>query len=56
MEYRGRNGVVHKNFDVLAAWREGAVTVGGKALDCGHYIPEEEPGAPLQALLPHLER
>lgn len=32
---------MHKNYDVLAAWRERALDVGGNALPCGHYLPEE---------------
>ncbi len=30
-------------YDVLATWREKAVTVSGRALDCGHLLPEERP-------------
>jgi len=29
---------------VLAVWREWARDVRGRALDCGHYLPEERPG------------
>jgi haloacetate dehalogenase len=28
---------------VLAVWREWADDVQGRALDCGHYLPEEAP-------------
>ncbi len=52
----GRAGVLHRCFDVLAAWRERAVDVSGRALDCGHYLPEEVPDVLLQELWPHLER
>jgi len=27
-------------FDCLADWREVATDVRGKALDCGHFLPE----------------
>ncbi|HEX9396256.1 MAG TPA: alpha/beta hydrolase [Burkholderiales bacterium] len=39
----GRKGVVHAQFDCLADWREVATDVRGKALDCGHFLPEEKP-------------
>jgi haloacetate dehalogenase len=41
----GKFGVVERCFDALAAWRERASNVTGRALDCGHYIPEEAPDA-----------
>jgi haloacetate dehalogenase len=50
----GARGVVHRCFDVLAAWRERARVVTGGPLDCGHYIPEEVPDALLSALVSHL--
>jgi haloacetate dehalogenase len=37
----GEHGVVGKNFDVLALWRERAAQVSGRGLPCGHYIAEE---------------
>ncbi|MFN8499801.1 MAG: alpha/beta hydrolase [Anaerolineae bacterium] len=46
----GRRGLVGRKYDVLAAWRERAETVGGEALDCGHYLPEERPAETLAAL------
>ena len=40
----GERGLMHRNFDVLATWREKASgTVEGRALACGHYLPEERP-------------
>jgi haloacetate dehalogenase len=30
-------------YDVLAIWREWAADVRGRALACGHYLPEERP-------------
>ncbi len=39
----GTRGAMEKNYDVLAAWRERALDVSGKALACGHYLPEEAP-------------
>ena len=31
------------NLDMLTVWRERAVDVRGKPLDCGHFLPEELP-------------
>jgi haloacetate dehalogenase len=39
----GRHGVIEALFDCLADWREVAEDVRGKALNCGHFIPEEKP-------------
>ncbi len=39
----GKQGVVEALFDCLADWREVAVDVRGRALACGHFIPEEKP-------------
>ncbi len=52
----GARGVVHRCFDVLAAWKERATNVAGRALDCGHYIAEEASEALLGELIPHLTR
>ena len=39
----GKQAVVEKLFDCLADWREVARDVRGRALPCGHFIPEEKP-------------
>jgi haloacetate dehalogenase len=40
----GKRGLMERHFDVLATWREKAAgPVGGCALDCGHFLPEEQP-------------
>jgi haloacetate dehalogenase len=46
----GRRGVMERYFDVLATWRERARDVQGRALDCGHYLPEEVPDETAAAL------
>lgn len=46
----GRDGVVGRNFDVLALWRERATTLEGRALECGHYLPEEAPSMTAAAI------
>ena len=40
----GKHGVIGQQFDCLADWRAVAREVRGHALDCGHYLPEEQPG------------
>ena len=47
----GARGVVGQLYDVLATWREKAVDVQGKALDCGHALQEEAPEQTAGALL-----
>ncbi len=39
----GEHGAVGRAFDVLTLWRERAADVSGRALPCGHYVPEEAP-------------
>jgi haloacetate dehalogenase len=39
----GRQGVIAALFDCLGDWREVATDVRGRALACGHFIPEEKP-------------
>jgi haloacetate dehalogenase len=46
----GEKGFLHKRYDVLAIWRERAVDVRGKALSCGHFLPEEAPEETLAEL------
>jgi haloacetate dehalogenase len=50
----GEHGKMHQLFDVLATWREKAGDVRGRALPCGHFIPEEAPEELLAELLPFL--
>ena len=50
----GRRGFLEGHYDVLDVWRGWAEEVRGRALDCGHYIPEEAPeetSAELRAFL-----
>jgi haloacetate dehalogenase len=39
----GRRGKLEEWYDVRAVWRDWADDVQGRALDCGHYLPEERP-------------
>lgn len=46
----GQKGAMERNYDVLEAWRERASDVQGKALNCGHYLAEEQPEETASAL------
>ena len=50
----GADGVVARCFAPLALWQAVADAVDGWALPGGHYIPEEQPQALLDAALPFL--
>jgi haloacetate dehalogenase len=39
----GKQGAVEAWYDALAIWRAWADDVRGRALDCGHFLPEETP-------------
>jgi haloacetate dehalogenase len=39
----GKHGVIEQQFDCLADWQAAARDARGEALDCGHYLPEEQP-------------
>jgi haloacetate dehalogenase len=46
----GRRGAMHEIYDVLATWRERAIDIRGRPLECGHYLPEEAPDETERAL------
>jgi haloacetate dehalogenase len=46
----GARGTVGALYDVLATWRDKAVDVRGRALDCGHTLQEELPDEVLAEL------
>jgi haloacetate dehalogenase len=52
----GRYGVVERMFDPLSDWREVARDVTGRALPCGHFLPEEAPRETLREIGRFLER
>jgi len=47
----GERGVVHRFFQPLDDWRAVARDVRGRALPCGHYLPEEVPDQTLGELM-----
>ena len=46
----GKRGVIERCFDPLNDWRRVAADVSGRALDCGHYVPEEAPAALIEEI------
>ncbi len=46
----GRRGLMEEYYDVLETWRERAANVTGRALECGHFLPEEAPEETYRAL------
>jgi haloacetate dehalogenase len=44
-----------KNLDMMTVWRQRAQDVQGKAIACGHFIPEEKPDALVAELCAFLE-
>ena len=46
----GARAVMERIFDVVASWRERAREVRGRALPCGHFLPEEAPEETLAAM------
>lgn len=39
----GAHGLVGRTYDMLDVWHRYARDVSGRALDCGHFLPEERP-------------
>ena len=39
----GAHGAMERLHDVLGTWRDTAADVRGRALPCGHFLPEEAP-------------
>jgi haloacetate dehalogenase len=52
----GKRGVIERFFDPLRDWREVAADVSGRALPCGHFLPEEAPRETLRELRRFLAR
>lgn len=46
----GTEGFVGSAYDVVDVWNEYATDVRGRALDCGHFLAEEQPDLTLTAL------
>lgn len=46
----GEHGLMGKHLDILSVWKNKGVQVSGRALDCGHFLPEEAPEQTYQQL------
>ena len=46
----GAHGAMERLYDVLGSWRDSASEVSGRALPCGHFLPEEGPEETLAEL------
>lgn len=51
----GGRALMHKCYDVLDTWKTKANDLRGRALDCGHYLPEEAPEETLREMLGFFE-
>ncbi|HET9839315.1 MAG TPA: alpha/beta hydrolase [Candidatus Angelobacter sp.] len=51
----GAKGAMQSLYDVLQTWKERATDVRGKALDSGHFLPEQASGAVLTELRAFLQ-
>lgn len=52
----GAKGLVGRLYDVLSTWREKAVWVEGRALNTGHFLPEEAPEETAEELIRFFRR
>ena len=51
----GAKGTVGRQFDVIDSWQQQAISkIEGATLECGHFVPEEDPDGLLQLLQPFL--
>jgi pimeloyl-ACP methyl ester carboxylesterase len=54
----GKHGVIEKCFDAIQEWKdvtEDGVSVEGKSVESGHYIPEQNPDEVVSAILQFLK-
>ncbi|PLY06844.1 MAG: alpha/beta hydrolase [Arcobacter sp.] len=47
----GKYGFINKTYDVLNVWKDYALNVNGKALECGHFLPEEKPKEVIEEMI-----
>lgn len=47
----GKQGFINRTYDVIKTWEERAEKVQGNSLDCGHFLPEEQPEAVYKELI-----
>ncbi|MEA5511048.1 alpha/beta hydrolase [Crocosphaera sp. UHCC 0190] len=46
----GKKGVIEKKYDVRESWQKRGINVQGKAINCGHFLPEEAPEETCQGI------
>lgn len=46
----GSQGIIGKKYDIKQIWQSKAEKVSGKAINCGHFLPEEAPDDTYKAL------
>lgn len=46
----GSQGIIGRKYNVLEIWRDRAIDVNGRAIDCGHFLPEESSEETYEAL------
>jgi haloacetate dehalogenase len=46
----GDQGIIGRKYDVLDIWRQRGTNIQGRAIACGHFIPEEAPDTTYQIL------
>ncbi|GAB4540198.1 MAG: alpha/beta hydrolase [Pleurocapsa sp.] len=46
----GDKGIIGQKYDVLDIWRQRGTNIQGRAIACGHFIPEEAPDLTYQTL------
>jgi len=51
----GERGAMHRLYDVPATWRDRALHVTARSVDCGHFVPEEAPGQMIEILTAFLQ-
>ncbi|KAM0350495.1 hypothetical protein ACHAPU_002974 [Fusarium lateritium] len=54
----GKHGVIERGFDAVQEWKdvtEDGVSVEGRSVDSGHYIPEQNPDEVVSAILQFLK-
>lgn len=51
----GAKALMHKCYDVLETWHPKARNAAGRAIDCGHFLPEEAPETTLGEMLAFFE-
>ncbi len=47
----GKKGLIERKYNVLEIWQQKAINVKGKAINCGHFLPEEAPEETLEEIL-----